>query len=182
MLIRTPKKILELKVVRNAYSYPSLFRFDEFPVRVRFAGEYPNGLWLHPSLPSHDNVWVEHGYVARKHSGFTANALLNERFSSAICGHCERLAGPLWTHKVGDRSLFAIENGNLSILGVPGSGDGLYAGVPHSVPDFMNHTQGFSLLVYVNGQWYPQTVRIVRGEAWWNGQLYQSRVRKRKAS
>lgn len=178
---QTAKKILELKVVRDAYSYPSLFRFGELPVSVRFAGEYPNGLWLHPSLPAHDNVWVEHGYVARKHSGFTANALLNERFSSAICGHCERLAGPLWTHKVG-RDLFCIENGNLSILGVPGAGEGLYGGVPHSVPDFMNHTQGFSLLVYIDGHWFPQTIRIVQGKAWWNGQLYTSRVRKRKAS
>lgn len=174
------KKILELKVVRNAYSYPSLFRFADLPCTVRFAGEYPNGLWLHPSLAASDNVWVEHGYVARKHAGFTANALLNERFSSAICGHCERLAGPLWTHKVGDRALFAIENGNLSILGVPGPGDGLYGGVPHSVPDFMNHTQGFSLLVYASGQWYPQTIRIVKGQAWWNGQLYTSRVKKAK--
>src|SRR6202012_3970397 len=43
------KKILELKVVREAYSYPSLFRFEELGVPVRFAGEYPAGLWLHPS-------------------------------------------------------------------------------------------------------------------------------------
>lgn len=170
------KKILELKVVRQAYSYPSLFRFNELPVKVKFAGEYPNGLWLHPKLPPDKNVWVEHGYVARKKSGFTANALMEERMCSVICGHCEKLAGPLWRHVVGDRNIFAIENGNLSILGVPGAGDGLYQGVPHSVPDYMNHTQGFSLLVYASGEWWPQTVRITNGKAWWNGKLYQSRV------
>jgi hypothetical protein len=175
---QTAKKILELKVVREAYSYPSLFRFKELPVKVRFAGNYPHGLWVHSGLPKHENIWAEHGMVARKHSGYTANAILNERFCSAIVGHCERLAGPLWTHKVGMGDLFAIENGNLSILGVPGPGDDQRTGFPHSVPDYMNSCQGFTLLVHANGNWYPQTVRINRGEAWWSGQLYKSRIKK----
>jgi len=172
------KKILELKVVRNAYSYPSLFRFDELPVPVVFAGEYPKGLWIHPDLPPDKNVWVEHGYVARKKSGFTASALLEERMSSAICGHCERLAY-LWRHVNGDRNFFAIENGNLSMLGVPGVGDGVYFGVPLSEPDYRNSQQGLTLLTYTGGEWFPEVIRIVRGKAFHNGKLYESRVTKR---
>lgn len=172
------KKILELKVVRAAYSYPSLFRFEEMGTKVVFAGEYPNGSLIHPGLPTEQNVWIEHGYVARKKSGFTANALMEERMCSVICGHCEKLAGPLWRQVNGGRTFFAIENGNLSLLGVPGLGDGQYFGVPHSVPGYMNHTQGLSLLVHTGGHWYPQTVRIVAGQAYWNGKLYKSRVSK----
>lgn len=169
------RKILELKVVRDSYSYPALFKFKDLGVPVKFAGEYPKGLWLHPKLPAEKNVWVEHGYVSRKKSGFTANALMEERMCSVICGHCEKLAGPLWRHVIG-RDYFAIENGNLSRIGVPGLGDGLYSGVPHSEPDFLNHTQGFSLLVFADGKWFPQTIRISRGTTWWNDKLYKSRL------
>ena len=170
------KKILELKAVREAYAYPNLFKFNELGVPVKFAGEYPRGLWLHPELPNHENVWIEHGYVARKKSGYTCTAVMEERMSSVIVGHCEKLA-MLWRHVNGDRNLFAVENGNLSILGVPGIGDGLYSGVPHSVPDYMNHTQGFTLLTHVESQWFPELIRVVRGKAWWGGKLYKSRLK-----
>src|SRR5208282_5008561 len=40
------KKILELKSVREAYSLPTLFRFNELGVKVSFPGEYPRGQWL----------------------------------------------------------------------------------------------------------------------------------------
>src|SRR6202021_993811 len=55
------KKVLELRVVREAYSSPTLFRFDDLGIPVKFAGEYPRGQWLHPDLPNHENVFVEHG-------------------------------------------------------------------------------------------------------------------------
>jgi hypothetical protein len=100
-----------------------------------------------------------------------------------IVGHCEKLAGPLWEHKVGNRSWFGIENGNLSLIGIPAeggkrNGEGMYMGVPHSQPDYMNHQQGFSLLVYSNGHWHPQTIRIVKGQAFYNGKLYDSDMMK----
>lgn len=171
------KKLLELRLLRDAYSYPKLFRFDELGVPVKFAGEYPKGQWLHPDLPNHDNVFVEHGYVARKKSGYTVTALMEDRMSSVICGHCERLC-LLWRHVNGDRNLWGVEGGNLSILGVPGLGDGLYSGIPHSVPDYTNHTQGITLATHVSGEWFPQLIRIVRGKALWNNKLYVSRVKK----
>lgn len=171
------KKVLELKVVREAYSYPSIFRFKELSVPVKFAGEYPRGLWLHPDLPNHLNVHIEHGYVARKKAGYTCTALMEERMSSVICGHCERLA-LIWRHVNGDRNLWGVEGGNLSILGVPGIGDSIYAGVPHSVPDYTNHTQGITLATYAEGEWFPEIVRIVRGVSCWRGKIYQSRIKK----
>lgn len=172
------KKLLETRLLRDAYSYPKLFRFDELGVPVKFAGEYPRGQWLHPDLPNHENCWIEHGYVARKKSGYTCTSLMEDRMSSVICGHCERLA-LIWRHVNGDRSLFGVEGGNLSILGVPGDGDGLYSGIPHSVPDYTNHTQGITLLTYADGHWFPEIVRIVRGVSCWNGKVYRSRVKKK---
>jgi hypothetical protein len=172
------KKILEMRVMQKAWTYENLFNFASFPIPVKFAGEYPKGMWLHPSLPPEQNVWVEHGYTASKNSGYTVTNKMNERGCSVIVGHCEKLAGPLWKHVVGSRNWFGIENGNLSIIGVPAdgahsNGEGLYQGVPHSEPDYMNHQQGFSLLTYTDGQWFPYTVRIIKGKAHWNGKLYR---------
>ncbi len=173
------KKILELPRMQKAWSYPSIFEFDSFPVPVKFAGEYPNGMWIHPDLPPDQNVWIEHGYSASKKSGYTVSNKMDERGTSVIVGHCEKLAGPLWKHVVGNRNYFGIENGNLSLIGVPAdgahsNGEGLYQGVPHSQPDYMNHQQGLSLLTYVAGQWFPYCVRIVKGRAHWNGKLYKA--------
>jgi hypothetical protein len=172
------KKILELKKMQKAWSYENIFELDSWPCPVKFAGEYPNGMWLHPSLPPEQNVWVEHGYTASKNSGYTVTNKMNERSCSVIVGHCEKLAGPLWKHVVGNRNFFGIENGNLSLIGVPAeggksNGEGLYQGVPHSQPDYMNHQQGMSLLTYTDGQWFPYTVRIIKGKAHWNGKLYR---------
>jgi hypothetical protein len=173
------KKILELRRMQQTWSYPNLFEFDSFPVKVKFAGEYPKGMWLHPTLPPDQNVWVEHGYTAAKNSGYTVTNKMNERGCSVIVGHCEKLAGPLWKHVVGNRNYFGIENGNLSLIGVPAedgksNGEGLYQGVPHSEPDYMNHTQGLSLLTYSGGQWFPYTVRIIKGRAHYNGKSYKA--------
>lgn len=173
------KKILELTGVKKAWSYESLFEFGKMGAKVEFAGEYPNGSWLHPQLPPDQNVWVEHGYTASKNSGYTVINKMRERGCSVIVGHCEKLAGPLWEHKVGNRSWFGIENWNLSLIGIPAeggkmNGEGMYMGVPHSQPDYMNHQQGFSLLVYTNGLWHPQTIRIAKGQAYYNGKLYKA--------
>ena len=58
------KKLLETRVARNAFAYPSLFRLDELGVPFKFAGEYPKGQNIHPELPHHENVFCEHGMIA----------------------------------------------------------------------------------------------------------------------
>ena len=70
------------------------------------------------------------------------------------------------------------KNGCLSILGVPGIGDDIYAGFPHNTPDYLNHSQGFTLLTHISGEWFPQVIRIIRGTAYWGKKLYVSRVKK----
>jgi Calcineurin-like phosphoesterase len=179
MLSNAPKdvkQILELRVMRDVYSYLRLFRLDELGVPVHYVGEYPQGSWLHSSLPPERNVYIEHGYTARKKSGYTCTALMEDRMSSVICGHCEKLAGPMYRQVNGDRTFFGIENGNLSLIAIPGLGEGLYQGVPHSVPGYLNHTQGFSLVTYAEGSWWPETIRINKGKAWWSGKIWTSRV------
>lgn len=152
------KKLLETKVMRNAYSYRILFGLDELGIPVKFAGEYPNGQNIHPGLPHHLNVWAEHGMLSAQKTGYTGQRTMEKRMGSVIVGHCERLGGPNWTHVNGDRNIFNIENGNLSILGVPGIGDGIYSGIYHSNPDYMNHTQGFTLLTHHHGEWWQSPV------------------------
>lgn len=179
---RQAKAILELKAIRDAYAAPNLFRFSELSAPVKFAGEYPNGLWLHPDLPPDKNVWVEHGYSVAAKAGYTASALQEKRMSSVVIGHVHR-ASLAWKHVNGDRDFFMLENGGLSILGVPKDGDGMYFGSPYSVADYMNSTQGFSLITYADKRWWPELIRIHRGAAMWRGKLYKSRIKKgRKAA
>lgn len=170
-------KILQSQRLKHIYDYAQLFDFKSFGAKVIYAGDYPNGLWLHPTLPPDQNVWVEHGYVARKKAGYTATAVMEDRQASVIVGHCERLA-MVWKHAIGNRNYFGIENGNLSLIGVPASGGksngaGLYFGVPHSVPDYSNHCQGLTLLTH-SGDWFPQPIRIIGGKTSYAGKTYKA--------
>lgn len=165
-------RLIGLKVVKDALSTPAIVNFNAIGVD-RYIGAYPKGDWLHSRLDEHSNVWVEHGYRVNKHAGYTASNLMRDRMASVIVNHVEKLAGPMWTRALG-KDYFCIENGNLSLIGEPGLGDGLYGGVPHSEPRYMCHRQGFSLLFYESGQWFPFTVKIREGKAVWGGKLYKS--------
>lgn len=166
-------QILDLPEVDHAMSIPSLFRFAESKIPIEYIGEYPQGAWLRNDLAPEQNVYVEHGYSVRKKPAYTASNLADDRWCSVIVGHCEKLAGPIWTRKLG-RHYFYIENGNMSIIGEPGKGNGIYGGIPHSVPEYMNHTQGFSLLFHDGKDWHPFTIRISKGKAFWDGKLYRA--------
>lgn len=175
------KAILELKSVRDSYSVPSLFKFAELEVPVKFAGEWPQGLWLHPDLPPDQNVWVEHGHQVQSQTGYTASSVQQKRQSSVVIGHVHRLSLG-WKHVNGGRDYFMIENGGLSILGTPQKGDGMYFGAPYSVAEFMNSTQGLSLITYTEGKWWPELIRIHGGQALWRGKLYKSRLKAAKSA
>lgn len=166
---------LDKKIVA-ALGIPSLFEFDK--LKIDYVGPYPNGSWLHPKLEPHQNVWVEHGYRASKKAGYTVSNTMLERMASCIVNHCEKLAGPLWTRAL-DRDFFAIENGNLSIIAETDRNHELdnkiiYRGIPHSVPKYLNHRQGFSIVYYEHGQWWPFCIKIRDGEAMFNGKLYKA--------
>jgi hypothetical protein len=164
-------QILEIAEVGEAISIPALMALKK--LKIAYSGEYPNGCWLKSGLEPQKNVWVEHGYTARQKGGYTITGVMEKRWSSAIVGHCEKLAGPIWTRKLGV-DYFGIENGNLSLIAEPGLGDGIYGGVPHSVPQYMDHRQGISILYYDSGQWFPFTLKIRDGKCWWNGRLYRA--------
>lgn len=156
--------------VREAASIPVIMEFSKYG--IEYSGAYPNGCWLKSGVEPEKNVYVHHGYTARKHSGYTVSGQMQDHWTSQIVGHCERLAGPIWTRKLG-RDYFGIESGNLSLIGEPGPGDGIYAGVPHSDPKLMNHRQGISIVYYDAGQFWPFTIKIRDGKALWNGRLYK---------
>lgn len=163
-------QILEIAEVGEALSIPNLMGLGE--LGIRYSGPYPNGCWLKTNLEPHDNVWVEHGYTARKKAGYTATGKLEERMCSVVVGHCERLA-IVWKRALG-RDYFALENGNLSCIAEPGLGEDIYGGVPHSVPGYMDHRQGISIIYYADRQWHPVPIKIRDGKAWFNGKLYKA--------
>lgn len=160
-----------LHSIRDAVSIQTMMGLDK--LGIKYSGDYPEGCWLKDGIEDAHNVYVQHGYTARKKSGYTVSGQMDDHWSSQVIGHCERLAGPIWTRKLG-RDYFGIESGNLSLIGEPELGKGIYAGVPHSVPKLMNHRQGISLIAYDAGEFWPFTIRIRDGKAWWNGKLYKA--------
>jgi hypothetical protein len=162
----------EISSVKEAISVPVLFNFQRW--NIKYSGMYPKGCWLKDGLEAEKNIYVHHGYTARKKSGFTISGQMDDHWTSQIVGHCERLAGPIWTRKMG-RDFLGIENGNLSKIGEPDLGDDIYAGVPHSSPMLMNHRQGISILYFECGEWWPFTIKIRDGKAVGpSGKLYKA--------
>lgn len=163
-------QVLDIAEVGEAVSIESLFEMKK--LGIKFIGQYPKGCWLHDGLEPERNVWIEHGMGARKEAGYWITNLMRDRWASVVVNHCEKLA-IVWKRALG-KSYFGIENGNLSIIAEPGKGDDIYTGIPHSTPEYINHRQGFSLLYYDNGQWFPQTIPIHKGRAVFAGKLYKS--------
>ena len=98
----------------NPLSTPALLGFGK---KVSYR-DYPDGQWLHPELPINENVWVEHGNITRTKAGQTVAALQEKRQTSVLINHVHRLS-LAWKHVLGNRDFMMIENGHLSILGVP---------------------------------------------------------------
>jgi hypothetical protein len=161
----------EVSSVKEACSIPVLMELRKHG--IQYSGMYPKGCWLKDGLEPEKNVYVHHGYTARKKAGYTVTGQMDDHWSSQIVGHCERLAGPIWNRRLG-RDFFGIESGNLSLIGEPDLGDDIYAGVPHSDAKLMNHRQGISIIYYDQGQWSPYTIKIRDGRAVWNGKAYKS--------
>jgi hypothetical protein len=176
--VRLAAKVLDMEFpkatitsVREAVSIPALMGFQK--LGIIYSGGYPKGCWLKDGLEPERNVYVHHGYTARKKGGYTVSGQMDDHWCSQIVGHCERLAGPIWNRKMG-RDYFGIENGNTSLIGEPDKGDGIYAGVPHCDPKLMNHRQGISILYWTEGMWHPYPIKIRDGKAFFNGKLYKS--------
>ena len=162
--------LLQIPSIAEKLSVESILGLTELGFEC--AGEYPNGMWLFEGKPHDRNVWIEHGYFTRKHSGYLATALILDRMTNVVVGHGERLAVK-WKRAIGGRRFFGAEQGNLSILAEP-AGKGIYSTVPHTAPEFLDHQQGF-LVLYTDrfGNFYPVPVAIFNGRAVFNGKEYE---------
>lgn len=163
-------RLIGLKVIKQSLS-PAAY-LDLPSMGVEYVGDYPSGSWVHPHLAPHENVWIEHGYVTRVKAGYVAQTLMEKRGCPVVVGHCEK-AALVWRRTL-HRRMFAIESGNLSVIGEPERGAGLYGGVPHSCPEYMDHQQAFSILTHEGGEWWPELVAIHHGKAHFRGKLYKA--------
>lgn len=162
-------ELLEMEDVAKALSVEAILGLKE--LEFEYSGEYPSGTWLF-KRQSQNNVFVHHSYTTRKKAGYAAHSEIDTRLCSTITGHGERLAC-VWRRGL-ERRLFAVEGGNLSILGEPVRGAGIYGSIPFNQPEFMDRQQGF-VVVYLDGNdIIPVPVPIHHGKAIFNGRVYKA--------
>lgn len=161
-------EILNLESVARAVSMEEILGLSK--LGFIHSGEYPKGCWLFNRKPE-NNVFVHHSWVTRKKAGYAAHADIEGRGVSTITGHGERMA--MVFKRFLDKEVFAIEGGNLSIIGEPGKGDGIYGSVPFSAPEMMDHKQGFSIVTLDGNDCFPEIVPIKNGKAVWRGKVYK---------
>ena len=164
-------KLLELAEIKRATSTPAVLGIGTH--RFRYSGEYPAGCWLFGTGNPATDVWVEHGYITRKSAGYPGTSLRNDRMTNVVMGHVERLA-LTYQHAIGGRDFFAIENGNLSILCVPGKGDAKYSSVPFNYSDYLNRQQGVCVITKIGNRLFPEIIPIVRGMAVYGGKVFRA--------
>jgi len=166
-------RILGEKRIADATSIRTLLDLDK--LKIKYLGQYPKGTWLYDEhvTPYDKNVHIEHGYKSRIKAGYTSSAVMADRWANSVIGHVERLA-ILWKKTAGNRRFFGIEGGNFSRIAEPGKGENIYSGVPFSVPDYMDHQQGFSIIYRDGGQFHPYVVPIHNGRAVWNGRTFRA--------
>jgi hypothetical protein len=105
------------------------------------------------------NILMMHGHMARKHSGWTAKAMLDELGTSVVHNHTHRLGAIFKTDRGG--SYLGIENGCLCSM------DAEYIkGLP-------NWQHGFSCgWVMPSGRFHFQQVSVVHGKFIFDGRLF----------
>jgi hypothetical protein len=162
-------KLLKIKEIQRAVSVETILRLEERG--FTYSGEYPAGTWCFGVNREHD-VFVHHSYTTRKKSGYMAHAEIDTRLCSTVTGHGERLAC-VWRRGM-DRRLFACEGGNLSILGEPKRGQGIYGSIPFNDPSFLDRQQGVVVLYRDGYQIYPFPVPIHNGRAVFMGRLFKA--------
>lgn len=162
-------QLMGIEDVRKTFSVASMLSLDS--LGIKWTGEYPAGKWLFGG--NHDrDVFVHHSYTTRKKAGYMAHSEIDTRLCSTVTGHGERLA-VVWRRGI-DRRLFACEGGNLSILGEPVKGQGIYGSVPFNQPEMMDRQQGFVVLTRDGNEIWPEPVAIHHGRACFRGKLYKA--------
>lgn len=158
-------QLMGIEDVKKSLSVATLLSLDD--LGIEWVGEYPAGHWLFDR-----QVFVHHSYQVRKKAGYMAHTEIEGRLTSVITGHGERLAC-VWRRGM-ERELFACEGGNLSILGEPKKGQGIYGSIPFNQPEFLDRRQGFVILYREGNLVVPECVPIHQGRAIWRGRLYKA--------
>ena len=157
--------------IRVATSIPAVLGTEAYG--FRYSGEYPAGCWLFATGNPATDVWVEHGYITRKKAGYSGTAMREESMTNVVMGHCERLA-LTYQHAVGGRNFFAIENGNLSLLGIPKKGNAKYSSAPFNYSDYLNRQQGICVITKVGKRLFPEVIPILDGKAMYGGRCFSA--------
>jgi hypothetical protein len=163
-------EIMNLPKVAEALCVEAVFGLKE--LGFRYSGEYPAGHWLFDLQP-HRNVYVHHGYMVRQKAGYQASAETDKRMVSTVTGHGERM-GVVWRRDITDRRIFSVEGGNLSRLGEPGIGAGIYTSCPFNQPEYLDRQQGLTVIYQDGDQISPVCIPIHHGKAIFQGKLYKS--------
>lgn len=107
------------------------------------------------------DIELTHGHMARKHSGWTAKAMLDDYGTSVIHNHTHRLGAIYKTDRSG--SYVAFENGCLCRLD------------PEFIPGVPNWQHGFSVgWVLPSGRFHFEQIAILDGKFVYGGKFFGS--------
>lgn len=105
------------------------------------------------------DIQMTHGHMARKHSGQTAKAMLDDYGTSVIHNHTHRLGAVYKTDRGGE--YVAFENGCLCALD------------PEYIPGVPNWQQGFSVgWVLESGRFHFEQIAILDGKFIYGGRFF----------
>jgi len=111
-------------------------------------------------LDHYRSFLVEHGDLCRKHSGYTARAMMEKRQLSGICGHTHRLGAHYQTDHAGQKVWY--ENGCLCRLD------------PEYIVGKPNWQQGFTIAHNWENRFQVEQVPVMRGRIFCHGRLWEA--------
>lgn len=146
-------------IVRNAPALTGLIDLErELKLKEMNYKVINNDLREQYIEPKEYPILIGHFNKVSKHSGYTAKALVEMYGKSIIQGHIHRLG--IHYKRIHGQQLIGIENGCLCKLN-PGY-------VMHP-----NWQQGFTIIGYKDGEYYPQLIEIKNHKFMYCGRIYQ---------
>jgi hypothetical protein len=102
----------EMRLMRYLWQHPEIANLRDLAIpHLLGLDELGVEFWGENAPYSFHDFLIEHGDIARKHSGYTARGMMEKRSTSGLSGHSHRLASHYYTCHGGDFVWF--ENGCL---------------------------------------------------------------------